>query len=53
MRGYKTLADADDKIEEINHVVFVIHGIAQKLYEKSIIKSCEELVNFVVGFKLV
>jgi phospholipase DDHD1 len=32
----------DEKPSEITHLVFVVHGIAQKLYENSIVKNCEE-----------
>lgn len=45
-RGYvdkkESGTDMDDKPREITHLVFVVHGIAQKLYENSIVKSCEE-----------
>lgn len=46
-RGYvdkkENGTDMDDKPREITHLVFVVHGIAQKLYENSIVKSCEDL----------
>lgn len=35
-------SDSEEKLPEITHLVFVIHGIAQKLYENSVIKNCEE-----------
>ncbi len=34
--------ESDDKNIEITHLVFVVHGIAQKLYENSVVKNCEE-----------
>ncbi|CAF0849369.1 unnamed protein product [Brachionus calyciflorus] len=36
-------SDHDEKPQEITHLIFVIHGIAQKLYENSVIKNCEDL----------
>jgi phospholipase DDHD1 len=44
-RGYKEKskeAELEEKPKEIGHLVFVVHGIAQKLYENSIVKNCEE-----------
>jgi phospholipase DDHD1 len=43
-RGYKTSAETDDNSGDITHLIFVVHGIAQKLYEKSIIKNRDEYV---------
>ncbi|RNA34157.1 Phospholipase [Brachionus plicatilis] len=36
-------SDSEEKLPEITHLVFVVHGIAQKLYENSVIKNCEDL----------
>lgn len=36
-------SDLEDKPHGITHLIFVIHGIAQKLYENSVIKNCEDL----------
>jgi hypothetical protein len=60
-RGFKDKEKDKDKIKEpeseekpieITHVVFVIHGIAQKLYENSIIKNAEELATDLFCFKI-
>lgn len=48
VRGWKTVkqkdsnAEGDGKFTEVTHLVFVVHGIAQKLYENSIVKCCDE-----------
>jgi hypothetical protein len=48
-RGFREKGKDPDveekKPKEITHVVFVIHGIAQKLYENSIIKNADEYVS--------
>lgn len=36
-------ADNEEKEQEITHLVFVIHGIAQKMYENGIVKNCDDL----------
>jgi hypothetical protein len=44
-RGWKSLKikeDGDGKYKEATHLIFVVHGIAQKLYEHSIVKACDE-----------
>ena len=44
-RGWKSTKlkeDGDGKFKEATHLIFVVHGIAQKLYEHSIIKACDE-----------
>jgi hypothetical protein len=46
-RGWKSVKlkeDGDGKFKQITHLVFVVHGIAQKLYEHSIIKACDEYI---------
>ncbi|KAL3874040.1 hypothetical protein ACJMK2_037104 [Sinanodonta woodiana] len=42
-RGYSYEAVMDDKPAEISHLVFVIHGIRQKMDSSSIVKSCKDL----------
>ena len=41
-RGYCDEAKMDDKPADISHLVFVVHGIGQKMEQGSIIKSCAE-----------
>ena len=41
-RGYKDDAKMDDKPPDISHLVFVVHGIGQKMETGSIIRSCRE-----------
>lgn len=41
-RGYKNEAVMDDKPPDITHLVFVVHGIGQKMDTGSIVKSCIE-----------
>ena len=41
-RGYQYEAAMDDKPADINHLVFVVHGIGQKMETGSIIKCCSE-----------
>lgn len=43
-RGYVHEAAIDDKPEDITHLVFVIHGIGQKMNQGNIIKRCAEYV---------
>ncbi|XP_074662444.1 phospholipase DDHD1-like isoform X1 [Tubulanus polymorphus] len=42
-RGYYMEARPDDKPADITHLVFVIHGIGQKMETGSIIRSCKDL----------
>lgn len=42
-RGYSIDATASDKPPDINHIVFVIHGIGQKMERGRIIKNCTVL----------
>nr|XP_006811963.1 PREDICTED: phospholipase DDHD1-like [Saccoglossus kowalevskii] len=42
-RGYCLEAALDDKPPPISHLVFVIHGIGQKMDSSCIIKSCTDL----------
>ncbi|XP_063426380.1 phospholipase DDHD1-like [Mytilus trossulus] len=42
-RGYRYEAVMDDKPPDITHLVFVVHGIGQKMDTGSIVKSCIEL----------
>ena len=39
-RGYSIDATSSDKPPDINHIVFVIHGIGQKMERGRIIKNC-------------
>ena len=44
-RGWKSTRlkdDGDGKFKEATHLIFVVHGIAQKLYENSILKCADE-----------
>ena len=41
-RGYCYEAVMDDKPVDITHLVFVIHGIGQKMDTGAIVKSCSE-----------
>ncbi|XP_045109954.1 phospholipase DDHD1-like isoform X2 [Portunus trituberculatus] len=48
-RGYSIDATSSDKPPDINHIVFVIHGIGQKMERGRIIKNCtglRESVNY-------
>ncbi|XP_034235405.1 phospholipase DDHD1-like [Thrips palmi] len=38
-RGYKTLASLDDRPVDVTHLVFVIHGIGQKMDKDRIIRN--------------
>ncbi|KAG7164835.1 Phospholipase DDHD1-like, partial [Homarus americanus] len=42
-RGYSIDATSSDKPPDINHIVFVIHGIGQKMERGRIIKNCTAL----------
>ena len=42
LRGYRYEAVMDDKPPDITHLLFVVHGIGQKMETGSIIKSCRE-----------
>ncbi|KAL5008166.1 hypothetical protein ScPMuIL_013747 [Solemya velum] len=49
-RGYCYEAVMDDKPADIGHLVFVVHGIGQKMDTGNIVKRCKELrdrVNFI------
>lgn len=50
-RGYRYEAVMDDKPPDITHLVFVVHGIGQKMETGSIIKSCRELRDKCVVIK--
>ncbi|XP_064621214.1 phospholipase DDHD1-like isoform X2 [Lineus longissimus] len=50
-RGYYAEAKPDDKPPDITHLVFVIHGIGQKMETGSIIKSCADLRESVAKMK--
>ena len=39
-RGFNQDAHASDKPPDINHIVFVIHGIGQKMDTGRITKNC-------------
>nr|XP_022308567.1 phospholipase DDHD1-like [Crassostrea virginica] len=43
LRGYKYEAVMDDKPADISHLVFVIHGIGQKMETGNIVKRSKEL----------
>jgi len=34
-----------DKPPDINHLVFVVHGIGQRMYAGSVLKCCAESVS--------
>ncbi|KAK3858080.1 hypothetical protein Pcinc_035702 [Petrolisthes cinctipes] len=50
-RGYSVGASASDKPPDINHIVFVIHGIGQKMERGRIIKNCTGLRESVSHLK--
>ena len=41
-RGFQSEATMDDKPPDITHLVFVIHGIGQKMETGKIIRCCSE-----------
>ena len=41
-RGYIRDARIDDKEEDVGHLVFVVHGIGQKMRSESIVERCSE-----------
>ena len=41
-RGYCHEAKMTDKPPDITYLVFVIHGIGQRMYAGSILKTCSE-----------
>lgn len=45
IRSYKTEADEKDKLNDITHLVFLIHGIGHKIDNKKIIKNTSQLVQ--------
>lgn len=45
LRGYKYEAVMDDKPADISHLVFVIHGIGQKMETGNIVKRSKEYVR--------
>lgn len=46
LRGYKYEAVMDDKPADISHLVFVIHGIGQKMETGNIVKRAKEYIYF-------
>ncbi|XP_021379942.1 phospholipase DDHD1-like isoform X2 [Mizuhopecten yessoensis] len=44
-RGYRYEAVMDDKPPDISHLLFVIHGIGQKMETGNIINRCQDLRN--------
>ncbi|CAC5358178.1 DDHD1 [Mytilus coruscus] len=50
-RGYRYEAVMDDKPPDITHLIFVVHGIGQKMDTGSIVKSCIELREKCVSIK--
>ena len=42
-RGYKVLADLSDVLPPIGHIVFVLHGVGQKIGEEYIIKCTDSV----------
>ncbi|XP_052058815.1 phospholipase DDHD1-like isoform X2 [Mytilus californianus] len=50
-RGYRYEAVMDDKPSDITHLIFVVHGIGQKMDTGSIVKSCIELREKCVSIK--
>ena len=45
-RGYCYEATMEDKPPDISHLIFVVHGIGQKMDTGSIIKSCAEYIFY-------
>lgn len=42
IRSYKTDASEKDKLNDITHLVFLIHGIGHKIDNKKIIKNTSQ-----------
>jgi len=42
IRSYKTDANEKDKLNDITHLVFLIHGIGHKIDNKKIIKNTSQ-----------
>nr|XP_018897117.1 PREDICTED: phospholipase DDHD1-like [Bemisia tabaci] len=51
VRGYKILSSEEDKPADINHLVFVIHGIGQKIDTGKIIRNTSNLRESVFRIK--
>lgn len=45
-RGYKVAAVMEDKPNDIDHIVFVVHGIGQKRDTGKIIRNTTSYVNY-------
>jgi len=41
-RGYRHEALMSDKPSDISHLVFIVHGIGQRMYAGSVLKCCAE-----------
>ncbi|XP_025104108.1 phospholipase DDHD1-like isoform X1 [Pomacea canaliculata] len=50
-RGYRVEAVMDDKPADITHLVFVIHGIGQKMDSGRIVRCCKDLRGCVVSIE--
>ncbi|XP_048258899.1 phospholipase DDHD1-like [Haliotis rufescens] len=50
-RGYRYEAMMEDKPPDIAHLVFVVHGIGQKMETGAIVKCCKDLRERVVHLK--
>jgi hypothetical protein len=42
IRSYKTEADEKDKLNDITHLVFLVHGIGHKIDNKKIIRNTSQ-----------
>ncbi|CAH8492274.1 unnamed protein product [Heterobilharzia americana] len=42
-RGFNELAQVEDRVPDISHLCFVIHGIGQKMGRNPILRNCNEL----------
>ena len=38
-RGYKELCNAADRLPDVNHIVFVVHGVGQVIDDTTIIRN--------------
>lgn len=47
-RGYKILAVKEDKPHDIDHIIFVVHGIGQKRDTGKIIRNTTLYVIYIV-----
>lgn len=48
IRSYKTDANEKDKLNDITHLVFLVHGIGHKIDNKKIIKNTSQYVYLTI-----